>query len=106
MPVTAERLSRLELEKLFFLDDDGKLLIGWHRGPHMMLGFALQLVTVRYLGTFLAVDPLGRARPGRRLCRLQLGIADPSCVKRYTERRSTRFGVSVKAAVTEYMGAC
>ena len=43
-----QRLSRLVLAKLFFLkDDDVKVLIGRHRRPHMMLGFALQLVTVR-----------------------------------------------------------
>jgi Domain of unknown function (DUF4158)/Tn3 transposase DDE domain len=85
-----ERLSRLVLEKLFFLDDDDKVLIGRHRGPHMMLGFALQLVTVRFLGTFLN-DPLDVPTEVVDYVAEQLGIADPSCVKRYIERRSTRF---------------
>jgi hypothetical protein len=85
-----ERLSRLVLEKLFFLDDDDKVLIGRHRGPHMMLGFALQLVTVRFLGTFLN-DPLDVPAEVVDYVADQLGIADPSCVKRYIERRSTRF---------------
>jgi len=45
---------------------------------------------VRYLGTFLP-DPLDV--PTAVLERLagQLQIADPSCVKRYTERRTTPF---------------
>jgi Domain of unknown function (DUF4158) len=49
-----------------------------------------QLTTVRYLGTFLP-DPLDV--PAVVLERLagQLQIADPSCVKRYTERRTTPF---------------
>lgn len=48
------------------------------------------MTTVRSLGTFLA-DPLDV--PNRVLEYLagQLEIADPSCVKRYTERRATRF---------------
>ena len=50
----------------------------------------MQVTTVRSLGTFLA-DPLDV--PNRVLEYLagQLEIADPSCVKRYTERRATRF---------------
>ena len=47
-------------------------------------------MTVRWLGTFLE-DPLDV--PGEVLDFVagQLGIADPSCVKRYTERAKTQF---------------
>jgi Domain of unknown function (DUF4158) len=75
---------------MFFLDDADRALIASRRGDHTRLGFALQLTTVRYLGTFLS-DPL--EVPAVVLDRLagQLQIADPSCVKRYTERRTTPF---------------
>ena len=65
-------------------------LVARRRGDHTRLGLALQLTTVRYLGTFLP-DPLDV--PAVVLERLagQLEIADPSCVKRYTERRTTPF---------------
>jgi Domain of unknown function (DUF4158) len=49
----------------------------------------LQLVTVRYLGCFLA-DPLAVPTEVVGVVAGQLGIADPSCVKRYTEREKTR----------------
>jgi hypothetical protein len=82
--------SEGELDRMFFLDDADRALIARRRGDHTRLGFALQLTTVRYLGTFLS-DPL--EVPAVVLDRLagQLQIADPSCVKRYTERRTTPF---------------
>jgi hypothetical protein len=82
--------SQGELDRMFFLDDADRALIAKRRGDHNRLGFALQLTTARYLGTFLT-DPLDV--PTVVLDRLagQLQIADPSCVKRYTERRNTPF---------------
>ena len=46
--------------------------------------------TVRYLGTFLT-DPLDVPPVVLEHLAGQLEIADPSCVKRYTERRTTPF---------------
>ena len=81
---------RAELERAFFLDDADKALIARRRGDHNRLGFALQLTTVRYLSLFLA-DPLDVPNAVLEYLAEQLAVADPSCVKRYTERRSTRF---------------
>lgn len=64
--------------------------MGRRRGDHNRLGFALQLTTARYLGTFLA-DPLDVPRAVIDYLSGQLEVADPSCVKRYTERAKTRF---------------
>ena len=50
-------LSWPVLDRQFFVDDDDKRLIARYHGPHLMLGLALQLVTVRSLGTF-PNDPL------------------------------------------------
>ena len=52
------------------------------------LAFALQLVTVRWLGTFLE-DPLGVPGDVLDFMAGQLDMADPSQVKRYTERAKT-----------------
>ena len=82
--------SSAELERVFFLDDVDKGLISKRRGVHNRLGFALQLTTVRWLGTFLA-DPLDVPKEVLAYVGAQLEIDDPSCVKHYLERRTTRF---------------
>ncbi len=77
--------SQADLERVFFLDDEDRALVDRRRGEHMKLGFALQLVTVRWLGTFLE-DPLDVPGAVLDFVAGQLGVADPSQVKRYTER--------------------
>jgi hypothetical protein len=82
--------SRAELERAFFLDDADKELIAKCRGAHNRLGFALQLTTVRWLGTFLG-DPLDVPAEVLAYVAEQLSVANPSCVSRYMQRRTTRF---------------
>jgi TnpA family transposase len=82
--------SQADLERVFFLDDEDRALADRHRGEHMKLGFALQLVTVRWLGGFLE-DPLDVPGSVLDFVAGQLGVTDPSQVKRYTERTKTRF---------------
>jgi hypothetical protein len=77
------------LERVFFLDDEDRALIDRHRGEHMKLGFALQLVTVRWVGSFLE-DPLDVPTVVLDFVAEQLGVADPSAVKRYTERAKAK----------------
>jgi len=50
----------------------------------------LQATTVRYLGRFLE-DPLDVPWPVVEYLAAQLGIADASCVKRYTDRAMTAY---------------
>ena len=77
------------LERFFFLDDVDRDLVAKRRGDHNRLGFALQLVTVRHVGAFLG-DPLDVPLVVLEHVAAQLGVVDPSCVKRYTERAKTR----------------
>ena len=80
--------TRAGLDRMFYLDDADMRLIAKRRGEHMRLGFSLQLTTVRYLGTFLT-DPLDVPALVTEHLAGQLGISDPGCVARYTERRTT-----------------
>ena len=83
--------TRPELERFFYLDDVDRDLIALRRTPHHQLGFAVQMCTVRYVGRFLVDDPLDVPWPVAEHLAVQLGIEDPSVVKRYTERRQTAY---------------
>jgi Domain of unknown function (DUF4158) len=81
--------SREKLDRVFFLDDADRELIEKRRGEHNRLGFALQLTTARWLGVFLP-DPTAVPEAVLRYVAEQLDV-DPSVVRRYLERRRTRF---------------
>ena len=71
-----------QLARHFHLDDADRELAASKRWDHMRLGFAVQLGTVRFLGTFLddpAAVPAGVAADLAR----QLAIADPGCLAQY-----------------------
>jgi TnpA family transposase len=74
--------SPAQLERYFHLNDKDRGLIARCRGDHTRLGFAVQLGTVRFLGTFLT-DPSEVPQGMVAYLAKQLGLADTEGLKRY-----------------------
>jgi hypothetical protein len=86
--------SSLDLARCFHLDDADQLRLTQYRQDHSRLGVALQLGTVRFLGTFLT-DPGETPECVTRYVAGQLNIPDGvACLRFYgnvdTQRRHVR----------------
>ena len=85
----AAPLSPDELARFFHLSEDDQALILNRRGDHNRLGFALQLTTVRFLGTFLEDSIAVPSEVVQTLSR-QLGISKSEAIGEYRQGRWRR----------------
>ena len=79
-----------QLAQYFQLNAEDRKLIVAQYEPHNRLGMGLQLVTLRFLGTFLA-DPTDVPRVIIRFMAEQIGITDTRNLKKYLKRKQTKF---------------
>ncbi|MEN8446713.1 MAG: DUF4158 domain-containing protein [Cyanobacteria bacterium J06555_13] len=80
----------IQLDRYFHLDDADRRLVRARRGDHNRLGFAVQLSTVRFLGTFL-LNPIEVPPNVVDYLAQQLEVNSTSGLSVYLERENTRW---------------
>ena len=80
-----EEPSPPQLARYFHFDDRDRQLIDRRQSDHTRLGFAIQLGTVRFLGTFLPHPTAVPANVVTYVAR-QLRVKDPACLSQYASR--------------------
>lgn len=89
-----------QLARYFFLNESDLALIAERRRDHNKLGFAVQLCTLRYLGTFLP-NPIQVPQVAVRHVAGQLNLP-PEVFMRYALREETRY--THRHSIIRYLG--
>jgi hypothetical protein len=84
-----KNLNDNQLSKYFYLDDKDKKLIFECRRSYNQVGYALQLTTARFIGTFLT-NPIRVPDVVKKHVANQLKVDDYSDLTKYMERKATR----------------
>jgi len=85
----AEEPNELQLDRYFHLDEADQAFVAKRRGDHNRLGVALQLTSVRFLGTFLS-DLTQVPMNVKEFVAWQLSIRDTSILNNYGLRDTTK----------------
>ncbi|WP_083505128.1 DUF4158 domain-containing protein [Legionella santicrucis] len=93
--------NEIQLARYFHLDKTDLAFIGLRRGEHNRFGFALQLTSVRFLGTFL-IDLLLIPLNVQIFVANQLSINDITILNKYAKRDTTKREHT--ALIREYYG--